>query len=64
MAGISPFWIASAAGAVLVLTGFIGDRRQMRRTNLDRVSMLSWPFIQLMGILLTMVCAALAILGR
>lgn len=64
MATVSPFWIAAAVGALLAAIGMIGDRRQMRRTTLDRVSIISWPFVQMMGILLTIICAAFAILGR
>jgi uncharacterized membrane protein YidH (DUF202 family) len=45
LAGISP-WL---------------ERRQFNRRNVDRPGLISWPLMQILGVLITVVAAALAL---
>ena len=55
------FWGISAAAIVMVFVAAWAERRQSRRRNLDRPGLISWPLIQILAIIITVVAAALAL---
>ncbi len=57
------FWvIAAAALLVVVFSGFF-ERRQAARKNLDRPGWISWPLMQVLGVIAMVVAAVLALKG-
>jgi hypothetical protein len=55
------FWITCAASLVIAMTAGWADRRRLRRTNLDRVSLMPWTMILLLALLVAVVSLVLAL---
>jgi len=49
-----------AALLVAVIAGF-GERKRRRRADMDRIGLVSWPFVQMMALLAALILASLAL---
>ena len=54
-------WSLSGAAALLVVFASYAERRQATRKNLDRPGCISWPLVQIAGIITVVVAAVLAL---
>lgn len=58
------FWTAvSLMSAVLVVISSVADRRRHKRSNIEDVGFVPWPFVTVLSVLFTVLSAALAIKG-
>jgi hypothetical protein len=57
------FWMIAAAALVLVVFSGSLHRRQAARKNLDRPGWISWPLMQVLGVIIMAVAAVLALKG-
>jgi len=57
----STLWAGAAAGIALAAIAMLGDRRQRRRRDLDRVGLIPWPGVLILALLAAAVCAELAL---
>jgi hypothetical protein len=58
------FWTAvSLTSAVLVVISSVADRRRHKRSNIEDVGFVPWPFVTVISVLCTVLSAALAIKG-
>ena len=58
------FWTAvSLMSAVLVVISSVADRRRHKRSNIEDVGFVPWPFVTVLSVLCTVLSAALAIKG-
>ncbi|MDP9413875.1 MAG: hypothetical protein M3Q08_07250 [Pseudomonadota bacterium] len=57
------FWAIAAAALLLVVFSGFAERRQASRKNLDRPGWISWPLMQVLGVIGMVVAAVLALKG-
>lgn len=55
------FWGICAASILMVFVAGWAERRQSRRKDLDRPGLISWPLMQILAIITTVVAAVLAL---
>lgn len=49
-----------AALLVAVIAGF-GERKRKRRADMDRIGLVSWPFVQMMALLAALILTSVAL---
>ncbi|QNQ07846.1 hypothetical protein [Sphingomonas alpina] len=57
----APFWGAAIVAVLVALFAGLGDRRRKRRANLDRVSLLDWPTLQMFALIAAAIFIILAL---
>lgn len=57
----NPWAVVAAAALIVLLVSILGDLRQSRRRNLDRVGFMPWPFLTVMSGIFFLFGTALAI---
>jgi len=60
-------WLAGLLAAVVALWAWLGDRRRLRRADLDRVGLMPWQGLSFWAFLVAAICFAAAVeqwLGR
>ncbi len=57
----NPWAVVAAAALIVLLVSILGDLRQSRRRNLDRVGFMPWPFLTVMSGIVFLFGTALAI---
>ena len=57
----APLWIMAGVSAAIAAVAALADHRRSRRTRLDAVGWMPWPFILLMAMMLAAICTALAL---
>lgn len=55
------YWLGAAGWAALGAFAAWSDRRRNRRTDLDRVGWVPWPFVLILSIVAAALCVAVAI---
>ncbi|HEX8442162.1 MAG TPA: hypothetical protein VF631_00785 [Allosphingosinicella sp.] len=63
MTAQTAWWTLAALGAALGVVSALADWKRTRRRNLDRPGWVPWTGLQLLGVLVTVVAAALALKG-
>jgi uncharacterized membrane protein YidH (DUF202 family) len=56
-----PLLACAALAAVIALYGMIRDQRQIRRANLDQVSLVSWGLVSSAALIVAIVCLAIGL---
>ena len=54
-------WTSVGAALLVAVVAGFGERRRKRRTNMDRISLVSWPLVQILAILAALVLASVAL---
>lgn len=60
MTGQAALWTLAAGGAAVSVLSALADTRRSRRPNLDRPGWIPWAGMQIIGVLVAVVAAALA----
>lgn len=55
------FWIGAGATLALAIFAGFGDWRRKRRTNLDSISLVDWPSVQVIALIATAILASIAL---
>ena len=54
-------WTSVGAALLVAVIAAFGERRRKRRANMDRIGLVSWPFVQMMALLAALILASLAL---
>ena len=54
-------WTSVGAALLVAVVAGFGERRRKRRTNMDRISLVSWPLVQILATLAALVLASVAL---
>ena len=55
-----PFWIGAGASLTVAVAAGLGDHRRKRRTNLDSISVIDWPTVQVLALIAAAILASIA----
>jgi len=56
-----PFFASAALAGAIALFGIVRDHRQIRRTDLDAVSLVSWGVVSSLALIVGIVCFAIGL---
>jgi uncharacterized membrane protein YidH (DUF202 family) len=56
-----PLLTGALIAAIIAIYGMIRDQRQIRRTDLDRVSLVSWGVVSSGALIVAIVCLAIGL---
>lgn len=65
MRGIDPaalrWWIAAAAALGVAVLAGLADWRRKRRVDLDRIGVVDWPTVQMLGLIVAAMLGTIAL---
>jgi hypothetical protein len=56
-----PFFASAALAGTIALFGMVRDHRQIRRADLDKVSLVSWGVVSSLALIIGIVCFAIGL---
>ncbi len=54
-------WMISGIGLAVTLVALFAERREHRRADRDKIGLISWPLVTVIGLLTALVSAGLAL---
>ncbi len=56
-----PFLVIAAIAGLIAIFGIVRDQRQIRRADLDKVSLVSWGVVSSIALIAAIVCLAMGL---